>query len=88
MRPQPPHWPLVALLIQTRGGPLARDRRAGTLVVTLPPDGAPQAQAAVSDAVRKHATHAKLDMTHWQELLDLQSLLAEYLRKIGEPGAG
>ncbi len=52
---------LIALLIQTRGGPLARDRRAGTLVVTLPPDGTPQAQAAVSDAVRKHASHAKLE---------------------------
>lgn len=33
------------------------------------------------------ATHAKLDLPHWQELLDLQSRLAEYLRKIGEPGA-
>ena len=34
----------------------------------------------------ENATHAKLDMTHWQDLLDLQALLAEYLRKIGEPG--
>lgn len=34
------------------------------------------------------ATHVKLDMPHWQELLDLQSQLAEYLRKIGEPGVG
>jgi FHA domain len=34
------------------------------------------------------ATHAKLDLPHWQELLDLQGRLAEYLRKIGEPGAG
>ena len=33
------------------------------------------------------ATHAKLDLPHWQELLDLQALLAEYLRRIGEPGA-
>ena len=32
------------------------------------------------------ATHAKLDLPHWQELLELQSRLAEYLRKIGEPG--
>lgn len=32
------------------------------------------------------ATYVKLDLPHWQELLDLQSLLAEYLRKIGEPG--
>jgi hypothetical protein len=33
------------------------------------------------------ATHAKMDLPHWQELLDLQGRLAEYLRKIGEPGA-
>jgi hypothetical protein len=33
------------------------------------------------------ATHAKLDLPHWQELLDLQAQLAEYLRKIGEPAA-
>ena len=33
------------------------------------------------------ATHAKLDLPHWQELLDLQSRLAEYLRRIGEPSA-
>jgi len=32
------------------------------------------------------ASHAKLDLPHWQELLDLQARLAEYLRKIGEPG--
>lgn len=32
------------------------------------------------------ATSVKLDLPHWQELLDLQSQLAEYLRKIGEPG--
>jgi pSer/pThr/pTyr-binding forkhead associated (FHA) protein len=32
------------------------------------------------------ATHAKMDLPHWQELLDLQGRLAEYLRKIGEPG--
>jgi hypothetical protein len=29
----------------------------------------------------------KLDLIQWQELLDLQSQIAEYLRKIGEPGA-
>jgi hypothetical protein len=28
-----------------------------------------------------------LDIKQWQELLDLQSQLAEYLRKIGEPEA-
>ncbi len=32
------------------------------------------------------ATHVKLDLPQWQELLDLQAQLAEYLRKIGEPG--
>jgi hypothetical protein len=29
--------------------------------------------------------HVKLDLAQWQSLLDLQSQLAEYLRKIGEP---
>jgi hypothetical protein len=33
------------------------------------------------------ATHAKLDLPHWQELLELQSRLAEYLRRTGEPRA-
>jgi pSer/pThr/pTyr-binding forkhead associated (FHA) protein len=33
------------------------------------------------------ATHVKLDFTQWQQLLDLQAQLAEYLRKIGEPEA-
>jgi hypothetical protein len=28
-----------------------------------------------------------LDIKQWQELLDLQAQLAEYLRKIGEPEA-
>jgi Inner membrane component of T3SS, cytoplasmic domain len=31
------------------------------------------------------ASHFKLDLTQWQQLLDLQAQLAEYLRKIGEP---
>jgi pSer/pThr/pTyr-binding forkhead associated (FHA) protein len=29
----------------------------------------------------------RLEMSHWQDILDLQALLAEYLRKIGEPDA-
>ncbi len=29
--------------------------------------------------------HVKLDLAQWQQLLDLQAQLAEYLRKIGEP---
>lgn len=33
------------------------------------------------------ATHVKFDLTQWQQLLDLQAQLAEYLRKIGEPAA-
>jgi Inner membrane component of T3SS, cytoplasmic domain len=32
------------------------------------------------------ATHAKLDLSQWQLMLDLQAQLAEYLRKIGDPG--
>ena len=31
------------------------------------------------------SSHVKLDLAQWQELLDLQAQLAEYLRKIGEP---
>jgi hypothetical protein len=31
------------------------------------------------------SNHVKLDLSQWQELLDLQAQLAEYLRKIGEP---
>src|SRR3954471_11197343 len=31
------------------------------------------------------ATHVDIDLLQWQQLLDLQSQLAEYLRKIGEP---
>jgi pSer/pThr/pTyr-binding forkhead associated (FHA) protein len=33
------------------------------------------------------ATHVKIDFSQWQQLLDLQAQLAEYLRKIGEPEA-
>jgi hypothetical protein len=29
-----------------------------------------------------------IDIHQWQELLDLQAQLAEYLRRIGEPEAG
>jgi hypothetical protein len=31
------------------------------------------------------ASHFKVDLIQWQQLLDLQAQLAEYLRKIGEP---
>jgi hypothetical protein len=33
------------------------------------------------------ASHIKIDVAQWQQLLDLQAQLAEYLRKIGEPEA-
>jgi hypothetical protein len=33
------------------------------------------------------ASHFKIDLIQWQQLLDLQAQLAEYLRKIGEPEA-
>lgn len=33
------------------------------------------------------ASHLKIDLLQWQQLLDLQAQLAEYLRKIGEPEA-
>jgi hypothetical protein len=32
-------------------------------------------------------TEIKIDLVQWQQLLDLQAQLAEYLRKIGEPEA-
>jgi predicted component of type VI protein secretion system len=40
-----------------------------------------------SASMPEGATQMKLDLSQWQQMLDLQSLLAEYLRKIGEPGA-
>jgi hypothetical protein len=33
------------------------------------------------------ATQVKLELMQWEQLLDLQAQLAEYLRKIGEPNA-
>jgi hypothetical protein len=40
-----------------------------------------------SASMPENATQIKLDLGEWQLMLDLQSQLAEYLRKIGEPGA-
>jgi pSer/pThr/pTyr-binding forkhead associated (FHA) protein len=40
-----------------------------------------------SASMPEGATQIKLDLGQWQQMLDLQSQLAEYLRKIGEPGA-
>lgn len=34
----------------------------------------------------ENATKVSLEVVQWQQLLDLQSQLAEYLRKIGDPG--
>jgi hypothetical protein len=38
-----------------------------------------------SVSLAEGAKEVKLDLIQWQELLDLQSQLAEYLRQIGEP---
>ncbi len=35
-------------------------------------------------ALPEGTSHVKLDLLQWQELLDLQAQLAEYLRKVGE----
>lgn len=40
-----------------------------------------------SIAIPEGAKAVTLDIRQWQELLDLQAQLAEYLRRIGEPGA-
>jgi len=48
-----------------------------------------QSRALVqSVSIPEGASKLSLDIKQWQELLDLQSQLAEYLRRIGEPGAG
>lgn len=36
----------------------------------------------------KSEEHVRLDMEQWQNLLDIQARLANYLRQIGEPGDG
>jgi pSer/pThr/pTyr-binding forkhead associated (FHA) protein len=47
-----------------------------------------QSRTLVQSAVLPEgASHFQIDVTQWQQLLDLQSQLAEYLRKIGEPEA-
>jgi len=40
-----------------------------------------------SASLPEGASHFQVDIVQWQQLLDLQSQLAEYLRKIGEPEA-
>lgn len=39
-------------------------------------------------AIPEGKSVVQISVAHWQSLLDLQSLLGEYLRKIGEPGSG
>ncbi len=47
-----------------------------------------QSRTLVQSAVLPEgASHFQIDVTQWQQLLDLQAQLAEYLRKIGEPEA-
>jgi len=43
---------------------------------------------AQSVALPEDAKQVKLDLAQWQQVLDLQAQLAEFLRKIGEPGNG
>ncbi len=40
-----------------------------------------------SVSMPEDAIEVKLDLIQWQQMLDLQSHIAEYLRKVGEPGA-
>lgn len=37
--------------------------------------------------ISEESSVVKIDIVRWQELLDMQGLLAEYLRSIGEPGS-
>ncbi|WP_425395757.1 FHA domain-containing protein [Aeoliella sp.] len=37
--------------------------------------------------IPEESSVVKIDIVRWQELLDMQGLLAEYLRSIGEPGS-
>ena len=41
----------------------------------------------VSVKVDKKGERVTLDASHWQELVDLQSRLAEYVRMMGDPEA-
>jgi hypothetical protein len=37
--------------------------------------------------IPEDSTKAEIDLARWQDILDVQGLLAEYLRQIGEPGS-
>jgi Domain of unknown function (DUF4956) len=52
---------LGALLLQARGGRLARRHGDGTLVVTVPDAGAPARAGAITEAVGRHIAGARLE---------------------------
>jgi Domain of unknown function (DUF4956) len=66
---------LVALLVQTGGSVLARHRRDGTLVVTVPVPGAGISPSVITEAVRRHAASAQLESLSHQD----GSLVLSYL---------
>jgi len=45
-------------------------------------------QLVQSGVVDDQANDVKISLSQWQDLLDMQSQLAEYLRAIGDPGLG
>ena len=48
-----------------------------------------QSRTLIQSAVLPEGqSHVKLNLNQWQDLLDLQAQLAEYLRKVGGPEAG
>ena len=78
---------LVALLVQTGGGRLARNRRDGTLVVTVPGAGASTSQSAITDTVRRHVTTARLEsLSHQDEIAGLVVRLSQPRLQKGSTG--
>ena len=45
-------------------------------------------QLVHSAVVDEENQQVKISLSQWQDLLDMQSQLAEYLRLIGDPGTG
>jgi hypothetical protein len=77
----------IALLIQTGGSALARHRRDGTLVVTLPGSSGATSQSAITDTVRRHVSSARLEsLSRHEEALVLsyvfQDLRPEVLDRL------
>jgi hypothetical protein len=58
---------LVALLVQAGGGVLARQRRDGTLVVSLPDASATTSQSVITAAVTRHVASARLESLSRQD---------------------